>query len=27
MAHPFLEGGQVLAEADAVLVSLAGGRI
>ncbi len=25
MAHPFLEGGQVLAEADAVLVSLAGG--
>jgi len=26
LAHPFLEGGQVLAEADAVLVSLAGGR-
>jgi cell division protein FtsZ len=25
LAHPFLEGGQVLAEADAVLVSLAGG--
>ena len=25
MAHPFLEGGQSLAEADAVLVSLAGG--
>ncbi len=25
LAHPFLEGGRVLAEADAVLVSLAGG--
>jgi cell division protein FtsZ len=25
IAHPFLDGGQVLAEADAVLVSLAGG--